>query len=348
MNNVDLKSLEMISGAVGNRPEYIQGGGGNTSVKIDGHWMAVKASGFRLKDISSSDGIVYVNYANLIGFFDGVKIDSDIDYEKESNDFIKRNSKQIDGHRQLRPSVETAFHSLLKKFVIHSHPVYANILCCMENGQNACEGIFRDKPVDYIWIPYIQPGFLLSCRIRDEKEKYFRENGKNPSVIFMENHGLIVTDDDARECLALHENVNSLIRDSLGMPAHYPELSLERIDENTWVSKTNFVSGFLFNRPIGETFFEENPLYPDQLVYINQNVSFKNDKKLNIDLRERRILYKTNFAEASAIEENLLAYFYVIDAIWAKGFTLRTMGKKESDFIRNWEAEKYRSRMMSK
>jgi rhamnose utilization protein RhaD (predicted bifunctional aldolase and dehydrogenase) len=47
-----LKNLEYISKEVGLPIEYTQGGGGNTSVKLDNELMAVKASGFKLKQIN--------------------------------------------------------------------------------------------------------------------------------------------------------------------------------------------------------------------------------------------------------------------------------------------------------
>ena len=57
--------LEKISQIIGNLPQYVQGGGGNTSVKINDELMAVKASGYKLKQITTSEGFVVINYKNI-------------------------------------------------------------------------------------------------------------------------------------------------------------------------------------------------------------------------------------------------------------------------------------------
>ena len=57
-----LRNLEMISKEVGCQIEYTQGGGGNTSAKLNEELMAVKASGYKLKQITPKEGYVVVNY----------------------------------------------------------------------------------------------------------------------------------------------------------------------------------------------------------------------------------------------------------------------------------------------
>ncbi|MEF2644960.1 MAG: class II aldolase/adducin family protein [Oscillospiraceae bacterium] len=46
-----LSEFARVSQAAGARADYVQGGGGNTSVKLPGGLMAIKASGFCLSDI---------------------------------------------------------------------------------------------------------------------------------------------------------------------------------------------------------------------------------------------------------------------------------------------------------
>ena len=46
-----LEQFSRMSKTSGSRADYVQGGGGNTSVKLDDTLMAIKASGFCLKDI---------------------------------------------------------------------------------------------------------------------------------------------------------------------------------------------------------------------------------------------------------------------------------------------------------
>lgn len=72
MYTEQIKDLERISKAAGKSPDFVQGGGGNTSVKLDDELMAVKASGYMLKDISPTDGYVVVNYKKIKEYHESV------------------------------------------------------------------------------------------------------------------------------------------------------------------------------------------------------------------------------------------------------------------------------------
>lgn len=342
-----LKNLEYISKAVGNPVEFTQGGGGNTSAKLSDELMAVKASGYKLKQITPGEGYVVVNYKDIQGFFDSVDLSQDRDYEKESTEFVKGSIVEMEGLKKLRPSVEAGFHSFLKKYVIHTHSVYANMICCTSNGAETVDKIFRDCEFGTAWIPYINPGFCLSLKIAEAVKKAANESGKYPEAIFMENHGLIVSSDVAKKCVELHAEVNRRIREHLGMSGAFPAIELFTVDENTFISKTEYIADYFKNNRIREGFFDETVLYPDQLVYLNGSISIDGmDKKLNINSKTGEIVYKTNFSEAQTIEETLLAYLYVVDGIKKSGLPLKTMSEKEIDFIRNWESEAYRKSLV--
>ena len=60
-----LAELEAISRYAGNRVDYVQGGGGNTSVKLDDHRMLVKSSGSALGELCESSGFVMVDYQSI-------------------------------------------------------------------------------------------------------------------------------------------------------------------------------------------------------------------------------------------------------------------------------------------
>lgn len=342
-----LKELEYISTAVGIPVDYTQGGGGNTSVKLDDKLMAVKASGFKLKQINSKEGYVVVNYQNIREFYKSVDLSQDRDYEKESTEFVKKNIVEFEGLKVLRPSVEAGFHSILKKYVIHTHPVYANILCCTKTGREYMDKIFKGKDYATAWIPYINPGFCLTLKINEEINNCIKVSGKFPEVIFMENHGLIVTSDDSKKCVELHQEVNDTIKEYLGINEAFPSIELFRVDDNTFISKTEYLADYFKNNKITAEFFDEIVLYPDQLVYLNGSAAVDSmDKKLNIHNITGELIYKTNYSEALVIEETLLAYIYVLTQIKASGLLLKTMTEKEIDFIRNWESEAYRKSLV--
>ncbi|MCX7711522.1 MAG: class II aldolase/adducin family protein [Clostridia bacterium] len=342
-----LKELEIISKAAGNRIDYVQGGGGNTSVKLNNELMAVKASGFKLNQITPTEGFVVVNYKNIKTYYEGVDLSQDVDFEKESVEVAKKNVVEMEGLKVLRPSVEAGFHSIMKKYVIHTHPVYANILCCSKEGATVVEKIFGGREYAYLWIPYINPGFCLTLKIKEEIDLCIKRCGKFPEVVFMENHGLIVTADDYQRAVELHEEVNNLIRGNFKLQEAYPVINLEKVDDNTFRSKTEYIVNYFSEKDISRDFFDKAALYPDQLVYLNSSLSVNgSENKLNINSKTGELLYKTNYSEAMTIEETLLGYLYVVNGIEKCGLDIKVMSEREIEFIRNWESEAYRKSLV--
>lgn len=344
-----LKELEKISQAVGNSPDLVQGGGGNTSVKLDDTRMAVKASGFKLKEITPTEGYVVVDYKKIREYHQNVDLSENRDYEKESGEFVRACVIPIEGLKPLRPSVEAGFHSILLKHVIHTHPVYGNMICCSKNGRELAGKIFASKEYGFVWIPYINPGFMLTLAMLRAISNYRLKAGKFPQVVFMENHGLVVTADSADDCIALHEDVNRTIREYFHMDEPFPEIRIEPAGDGTFRSKTQYLIDYFKGRDITLSFFDNTALYPDQLVYLNGNIAVnETNQKLNIHTATGEILYKTNEKEALTMEETLLGFIFVLENVRKNNLPLKTMSDSETDFIRNWESEKYRKSLLSK
>lgn len=326
-----LSDLVKISATVGMREDYVQGGGGNTSVKLDDTRMAIKASGFRLKQVTKDNGYVMLDYARLLGYYSSVDLAGDIDFEADN----KRNTKECileGGAAGLRPSVEAGFHARMKSCVIHTHSVYANMLCCSVEGVEIAQKLFADLP--YIFIPYVNPGFTLSLKITEAIADYQNKTGTFPEVVFMQNHGLVVTTDDADTCLALHETVNDRIRRHFHIDAAYP---ISKVGENLH-SETDFIKDF-FTR-YGKETLQAKILYPDQLVYLNSAIG---DKFLLKELK-----YEGDPATAQIMEETMLGWAYVLDSINKTGLTLTTMTPEQIAFIAGWESEAYRKQLAQK
>jgi len=142
-NRQMLDDYARMSQLTGARADYVQGGGGNTSVKINGRQMAVKASGFRLSDVTPQNAYAVMDFSELRAFYRSNEPRMFEDVEKAGSQEAKKATLLIDGLPQLRPSVEAGFHSLLGTFVIHSHSVYANLACCAL-GLSFVAGNIRD------------------------------------------------------------------------------------------------------------------------------------------------------------------------------------------------------------
>jgi len=61
MRKDNIQDLVKISHYAAADVAYIQGGGGNTSIKLDDNRMAVKASGCKLSDMADKEGYVVVD-----------------------------------------------------------------------------------------------------------------------------------------------------------------------------------------------------------------------------------------------------------------------------------------------
>ena len=262
---------------------------------------------------------------------------------------VKANIVEFEGLKKLRPSVEAGFHSLLQKYVIHTHPVYANLVCCSQNGRELMDEIFSEESYGVVWIPYINPGFSLTLRIKDTLEKYGKETvlDKKVQIILMENHGLIATADDPEECVALHERANELIKEYFGIEEPYPQMQLSKLEENKFISRTGYLIDYFKSHKIDNDFFDQIVLYPDQLVYLNSSLSVDAmDNKLNINSQTGEIIYLTTESEAQTMEESMLAYVYIIDQMERFGLSPKSMNQTEINFIANWEGEKYRKSLV--
>ncbi len=335
----ELKILQDISDFAGNRPDYTQGGGGNTSVKLDARLMAIKASGYRLTDITPTTGFVTVDYPKLLNYYSTVDPAEDKDFEAESAKVAQEAVDQLPGLPALRPSVEVGFHSLLKKYVIHTHAVYANLLCCTSKGEELAREIFADADFGVIWLPYIKPGFTLTLKMAERIRSYRADHGEEPSVIFMQNHGLVVHDDDPGRAKQLQAEVNDRIMAHFGLTEKdFGKVALKKEGEG-FVSASAQPAAYLKHSPINLVELDRIPLYPDQLVYLNNTL--RNDPS-KMEVKGERVFYRTTEKEATTLEETLCAYLFVVDQLRRHNLPISVMGGEDVDFINHWEAEKFR------
>lgn len=336
-----IKELVEISRFAGGRVDYTQGGGGNTSVKLGGGLMAIKASGYRLADITEDDGFVTVDYDMVRKYYREVELREEADFEAESNAMVKDSIRLLEGMKSLRPSVEVGFHALLKDYVIHVHSVYAAIVVCNEDGESRMLEVLKDKDYGFIFVPYINPGFSLSLEIMNRVDEYQKLCGKIPEAIFMKNHGMVVHSDTAERAMRIIDDINYEIMKMLGIKeGEFREIKLEALDGGSYISRTPVVLEFLKNHKADKAFFDKYPLYPDQLVYINNCLAHTPDR---MRFEGGSVIYSgVSYNQAVAMEETLAAFLFVLEKIWENNLPLSTMSEKDVDFINNWEAEKFR------
>ena len=203
MNN-NLQDLIRISRLFGSDPSFVIAGGGNTSYKnVEMIW--IKASGSSLATIDES-GFVSLSREKL-------KIVAHKEYSLDP--LLRENEVKADLHeaivspKTLRPSVETSLHELIGySYVVHTHPTKVNGVMCSMKAKEACSEMFGEKA---LFIPYTDPGYILFKVVAEGIRKYASKFGRDPQVIFLENHGVFVGADTTSEIESIYAEMMDAI-----------------------------------------------------------------------------------------------------------------------------------------
>jgi len=201
--NPALRHLIGISRSVGRDPSLVQGGGGNTSVKTpDGGHMYIKASGTAIREIAQHRGWCRLRVASVLAILEDESLASMAPPERESQT-VQRLAMCCDERAEAdsRPSVESYLHALLGRCVVHLHPTAVGAYVCARNGRSQLQRLLRHHSPPPLWVPYVDPGYQLARRIKRLVSAYQRRWKRSPSVLFLENHGLLVSADTPEQAL---------------------------------------------------------------------------------------------------------------------------------------------------
>jgi len=330
------------------RTDLVQGPGGNTSVKGEKGEMMIKASGFRFEEMNSLLGFSVVNYQNIRQYFNTVKITNKDTQERKSVDFILNNIlNDLDGSLYPRPSMETGFHAVLDKYVVHTHSVWTNLVNCQSESESLLNKIREELNIPIASIPYTSPGFGLSYLI----SKVVLESNKNkracPKIFFLANHGIIGHSHEAQEVHDLLNKVDQTIIRLLQVESQYPGTNLQEEKFQNYIPIDDFVNRQICDYKVDIEFFKQ-VLFPDQTVFFKDNISFEapdSNKKIRID-KEGRIAYFTGYREAKSIHETMTAYFFIYNNILKSGKGIKLIPEYEQDYIHGMDMEKHRKSLM--
>lgn len=232
--NPSLEKIINISHYFGEKIFAVQGGGGNTSVKLEDMTMGIKPSGKRLKDLQCIDDLSFVHFAQIVSML----AEKDITEKKFSNklkEFTTSNTMP-------RPSIETGFHSFLDKYVAHIHCLYSNVLTCSIEGWQLLQRFFPDAT----FVGYDSPGRDLTLTI------YSEYLNKKSNVIFLKNHGLILHSQNADDIIKIYEELSKDLINYFSLDEfNLNSLSVEPRRNLALIKK-----------------IQNNVLFPDQLIYL--------------------------------------------------------------------------------
>ena len=191
-----------ISQQLGKNILLAQGAGGNTSIKIKNR-LYIKASGYKLKDMTLNHGYACCLYKPLAAYFNGKKRNT----KKDEQQFIQLiTGHLIQSETYGLPSMEAGFHAVIpSKYVFHMHSVYVNIFNCMRYGSLIIKKLCKDNP--YTILNYANPGYELAYLLSKKQSL--------PPLIFLKNHGIIIHSQNISECLRLTTWIHDIIEEYL-------------------------------------------------------------------------------------------------------------------------------------
>ena len=177
---------------LGQDPDLVLHGGGNTSVKIteknlfgeDEDILYVKGSGWDLGDIEA-EGFAPVRL-NSLQYMAGLEQLSDAD-------MVRMQRAAMTNPYAPNPSVEAVLHAIIPfKFVDHTHADAVVTITNSANGEEKIKQLYGNK---VLLVPYVMPGFLLA------KKVYEMTRGLDWSLydgLVLLNHGVFTFDDSAK------------------------------------------------------------------------------------------------------------------------------------------------------
>jgi len=383
--NQTLADLIRISKVTGRDSSLVQGGGGNTSAKTDdGKYMYIKASGTALKDMNERVGWRRQRIDKVLRVIQDEEL-AKLDDAKRENEVVRRllEACEDDISSGARPSVESHLHALLNKYVIHLHPLVISSYVNARDGKAQLDQLFRTETYPPLWVPYTDPGFLLARRIAKLIEQYEGQYGRKPSILLLEKHGIFVTAGSAASALRI---VNKVLRrcksklPSLQAGKFTPpsvtdiraaQLAIRRaVFESTgrylpvkYYPPTQAVTSFL-GRKDAAKLLRTPALNPDELVYANGSALWLERVEADTIARKLNALVKKGHKPSAAFMAKGLGLFVaaqektaaVVEEITNGSLRVRmnslhfgglkTLTKREQDFINNWESESFRKSLV--
>jgi putative hydrolase of the HAD superfamily len=310
------KELIYLSKYFGQSVLNIQGQGGNISIKSN-DLLLIKSSGCILGNMDLLNGFCSVNNSMCKNY-----LENNIGNLKECKMF---------GYKI--PSMETYFHSFMKKYTVHIHFTLSNIFSCSNVN---FDNIVKDLGIPYKIIDYYEPGLILAKEI-------LSLYSEDIDVYFLKNHGLIITNNNWKNIFSIYKKIFNYF-DNLLSTTYKNELMSFEITEKIYKKFDNSIVCRLYNNLNYNKLVNIKYCFPDLAVYIQKILIFESiDEMENIDYIPEIIIINTCIY---VIAENLTKLYCIIETldlykeICTYNYDNLILIKEKQ--IQNMEQEKYR------
>lgn len=351
----EIKDLVEISKYAGERFDLVQAGGGNSSVKFENGEMVIKASGFSLSELTEDSGYSRVFTKQISDIVKNEMILNTID-KRERESLTSQLVKDATIDKVNRPSIETLLHSFLFRYTLHTHPIVVNMILIQKNWKDILNSIFSNDEVAFV--EYKTPGIELALALDSELKKF----KVTPNIIFLQNHGLIVTSNFKNEIKEKTEYVLQKIENYLTIDMSkykftnkitYLFTSIKKSNNISYLSEDNYLNKLLMTN---KELFVKTPFCPDSLVYcgiqcveINDIFDVESIQKYKekyyelpkvIVLKNKLYFIASNIKKAKEIEDVFKFHIMVLEQNLKQDVNFLELD--ELAYLSNWEAEKYR------
>lgn len=364
------KDIIELSRRYGRDKEYVIAGGGNTSYK-DKDRLWIKSSGIALANIDET-GFVCLSREKLKGIRKKKYSDNVLMREEEVKNDLNNAIVSGDGNR---PSVETSLHELINfSFVIHTHPTLVNALMCSLNARKTTKELFGSK---VLYIEYTDPGYILFKKIDLELTSFREQNGYDPQIILLENHGVFVNANTSQEIIDLYSEIETKIKNRLIsnispiiISKFRSEIIPAILTQYPKATKAKPINCNLIQKYVQDKASFEiiaTAYTPDHIVYCKSRYLFIDDDReeqvlrLLNDFKKRHkyfpqvigiekkglVMLNTDKKGIEIIQDlilNMLKIAYLADSFGGA----KSLTETQIEFIENWEAENYRKKISEK
>jgi len=353
----ELEDLKEISKYAGERFDLVQAGGGNSSVKFDNGEMVIKASGYSLSEVNVNNGYSRVLREPIARIVKNTTIINEADKRRKES-LTAELVKEATIDKANRPSIETLLHSFLYKYTLHTHPIVVNAIVNRPDWQMVLKSIFKNEEIAYV--EYQTPGIEVAL-IMDVELSKFEEI---PQIIFLQNHGLIITSTKKQDIFDKTEYVLEKVENYLKVDFNkYKRTNaitalLKSVQENENISFLTEDAVLHKHVATNKALFSKTPFCPDSLVYCGMKSVEIKDTSDEEPIKEYLVKYyelpkivilennlyiiAQSIKKAKEIEEVLKFNVLVLENSTDK---INYLELDELAYLSNWEAEKFRQNL---
>jgi rhamnose utilization protein RhaD (predicted bifunctional aldolase and dehydrogenase) len=334
-NNSLQKDLKELSVFLGNNLDWVQGAGGNTSVKDNGI-LWVKASGYWLSDAKNNNIFTLLDRQAVLD-----KIDQEIEDLSSAQIFEKK-------YQSLKPSIETTLHALMQhRFVAHVHSVNVISYAVLKNSKKILNE--KLKGISWLWIPYVRPGLPLTKMLK-------KMNVSDFNVIILANHGIVIGGDSKKEVLDIFKEVETrLFRSVRGNFFETDKSKLESLIESLeYKLPKHDLTHSLAKDDLSLKIMSRKPLYPDHVIFLGPGtipVMTKEKFKYMSSEKPSNLYYKVVVIKGIGVivnqnlSENAEEMLHCLTNVLLRldpSDKLQHLTQNQEAELLGWDAEKYR------